>query len=733
MHSGISVHSSFGQGSQRDRRGDGESPTSDFRSKRIDENYMEEFQGQIGIDLGTTYSCVGVWLGDHVEIIANEKGHNTIPSWVSFAENEILIGQEAKEQANLNPKNTIFDVKRLIGKRFSDESVQADLEHFPFEVVPDRNDLPLIKVNYKGQDRTFMPEQISAMILTKMREIAEARLGQRVKKAVITVPAYFNDSQRSATKNAAIIAGLECDKIVNEPTAACLCYGLDRKDDGNKVLIFDLGGGTFDVSILNLQQGVFEVLSTSGDTHLGGEDFDNIIMEKIMGEFSLKHKIPMAELIEDVTPKALKKLKLAAESAKRSISVGTSSTIEVENFYKGLDLIAKLTRAKFESWCNHLFLKCLEPVTAALKDAKMEADDIDEIVLVGGSTRIPKVQELLRNYFRGKTLNQTINPDEAVAYGAAVQGAILSKTDTSGKTKDLLLLDVTPLSLGIESKGGLMSIIIERNSQIPIKKSKVYTTVDNHQASVMIQIFEGERKFTKDNHKIGDFELTDIPDMARGVPKVEVKFNIDANGILTVSAYDKDTGNVNEIKITDSTRLTQEEINRMVDEAEEFRADDELRKEALNCRYTFEKELSFTQQSINDPELNTDDTGIAILTEDEIMWVNQFVLNNLTWLENDEDLSKGQIDEAKRQFLLGVKPLMSKIFARKKQLDMARQYRDVNDATMDQEKNTEQVQNLVNDLLGEKQEPVAHQPSDSMHELLVKPKKAIKVAVKIKT
>lgn len=656
----------------------------------------EEFQGQIGIDLGTTYSCVGVWLGDHVEIIANEKGQNTVPSWISFCENEILVGADAKEQANINPQNTIFDVKRLIGKRFSEDSVQKDLDHFPFEVIPDRNDLPLIKVNYKGQERTFMPEQLSAMILSKMREIAEARLGQRVKKAVITVPAYFNDSQRSATKNAATIAGLECDKIVNEPTAACLCYGLDRKDDGSKVLIFDLGGGTFDVSILNLQQGVFEVLSTSGDTHLGGEDFDNIVMEKVIGEFSLKYKIPVPEILEETTPKAMKKLKLATENAKRSISISTSSTIEVENFYKGHDLIAKLTRSKFETWCNHLFVKCLEPVKMALEDAKMKPDDIDEIVLVGGSTRIPKVQELLRQYFRGKTLNQTVNPDEAVAYGAAVQGAILSKTDTSGKTKDLLLLDVTPLSLGIESKGGVMSSIIERNTQIPTKKSKVYSTVDDRQTSVMINIFEGERKFTKDNHKIGDFELTDIPPMPRGVPKIEVKFNIDANGILTVSAYDKDTGNVNEIKITNSTKLTQEEINRMVDEADEFRADDEMRKDALNCRYTFEKELTFTQQSINDPELNTDETGNPILIEDEIMWANQFVLNNLTWLEDNEELSKTQIDEAKRQFLLGVKPLMSKIFARKKQLDMARQYRDINDAEMDQEKNTEQVQDLVN-------------------------------------
>jgi heat shock protein 1/8 len=640
---------------------------------------MEEYEGQIGIDLGTTYSCVGVWTNDHVDIIPNQEGQNTTPSWVAFTDTEILVGDSAKRQASVNPKNTVFDSKRLLGKRFSDDTVQADIDTYPFEVTGDRNDIPTINVTYKGEIKSYKPEQISALILEKMKKIAEDFLGKRVKKAVITVPAYFNDSQRSATKNAATIAGLTCDKIINEPTAACMCYGLEKKEDNCKVLIFDLGGGTFDVSILNLYQGVFQVLATSGNTHLGGEDFDNIIVDYFIDEFCIKYKLKSSEVKDQLSGKSNRKLKMEAERAKRELSTSLSTTVEIDNLYDGHDFHTKFTRTKFETLCGGLFKKCIDPVRSALADASLDPNQISEVILIGGSTRIPKVQELLRNHFGGIQLNKSVNPDEAVAYGAAVQGAILSKCDPSGKTKELLLMDVSPLSLGIESKGGIMSIVIPRNSSIPIKESKIYSTVENQQSTVMIQIFEGERQFTVDNHKIGDFELTDIPCQPRGVPKIKVTFSIDANGILHVEAMDKETGNKNAVKITDTARLSQEEINKMIDEADEFRADDEMRKDALNARYQFEKELAFTQQSINDSELNTADDGSNILTDDEINWLNQFILNNLTWLEDNDDLDRAKIEEAKRLFTNNTKTLMSRIFARKKQLDMARQYAETED------------------------------------------------------
>jgi L1 cell adhesion molecule like protein len=653
-----------------------------------------EYQGQIGIDLGTTYSCVGVWEDDHVEIIPNQEGNKTTPSWVAFTDTEVLVGDSAKLQSSQNPENSVFDVKRLLGKHFNDDSVQDDVDHFPFEVVGDRNDIPTINVTHKGEKRSFKPEQISALVLGKMRQVAEEYLGQRVKKAVITVPAYFNDSQRNATKNAATIAGLVCDKIINEPTAACMCYGLEKKEDNSKVLIFDLGGGTFDVSILNLYNGIFQVLSTSGDTHLGGEDFDNVIVDGLLGEFCKKHKIAGGGAIlavrEAMTGRATRKLRIAAEQAKRTLSSAKSAMIDVENIYEGKDLIMTLTRSKLESWCLHLFKRCLIPVSNALDDASLDPDQISDVVLIGGSTRIPKIQELLSEFFGGIQLNKSVNPDEAVAYGAAVQGAILSKQDPSGKTKELLLMDVTPLSLGIESKGGVMSTIISRNSSIPMKESKVYSTVENQQTEVMIKIFEGERKFTKDNHKIGDFELSDIPRQPRGVPKINVTFSIDANGILNVKAVDKETGNTNEVKITNTTRLSQEEINKMVDEAEEFRADDEMKKDALNSRYAFEKELLFHQQSINSPELKTSEEGEPILNDDEIGWMNQFILNNLTWLEENEDVSREKIDEAKRLFTNGTKALMSRIFARKKQLDMAAKY-----AEQDEEQDLQKISDMA--------------------------------------
>ena len=635
---------------------------------------MDVYPGQIGIDLGTTYSCVAVWAGDHVEIIPNEKGHNTTPSWVAFTDSEILVGEDAKEQFNLNPRNTVFDIKRILGQKFTDDSVQADLEHFPFTVIPDRNDLPLVQVTYRGEEKTFKPEQISALILAKMRSIAEAKLGMQVRRAVITVPAYFNDAQRMATKNAAAIAGLECEKIINEPTAACMCYGFEKKNDGEKVLIFDLGGGTFDVSVVGLTGGVFEVLATSGDTHLGGEDFDNILIDEIIRDFCLKQKINEAEVKAGLPAKMAKKLKIAVERAKQTLSTAMVVQVELDAFYQGADLSLKLTRAKFNTWCEPSFARCLEPVRQALADARLTPDEISSVILIGGSTRIPRIQELLSEYFGGKALNKSVNPDEAVAYGAAIQGAILSKTDTSGKTSELLLLDVTPLSMGIEARGGVMSTIIERNTQIPTRKSKIYSTIEDRQSSVMVKIFEGERKFTVDNNKIGDFELTGIPRLPRGVPKIEVCFSIDSNGILTVTATDKDTGGVNEIRVTDSARLSQEEINRMIDEAEEFRAEDELRKNALNVRQQFEKELLFTQQSVNDAGCTRDDDNVALLTEDEVSWINKFILNNLSWLEENDDLSATQIEEAKGLFDGNTKSIMGKVYARKKQLALKTKY-----------------------------------------------------------
>ena len=636
---------------------------------------MEEYEGQIGIDLGTTYSCVAYWQDDHVEIIPNENGINTTPSWVAFDEDEIIVGEYAKKQASRNPTGTIFGVKRLMGKRFSDDDVQQDIDSYPYKVCADKFDIPTIKVQYRGEERSLKPEQISALILEKMKGIAEAKLGKRVKRAVITVPAYFNDSQRTATKNAAAIAGLTCDKLLNEPTAAAMCYGLNRKDDDTKILIFDLGGGTFDVSILNLSNGIFEVLSTSGDTHLGGEDFDNIIMNRVVEEFCQKHNFDKSDVASSLGESAGRKLKAEAEQAKKTLSTTLSTTIEIDSFYQGKSLIVKLTKTKFELWCATVFQKCLEPVKKALEDARLDRSQISEVVLVGGSTRIPKIQEMLSQFFGGITLNKSVNPDEAVAYGAAIQGAILSKNDSSGKTKELLLLDVTPLSMGIVSKGGVMSKIIERNTQIPVKESKVYTTVEDGQTSVMIEIYEGERQFAKDNHKIGDFELKGIPKQARGAAKIEVIFSIDGNGMLSVKAVDLASGMFNEISVTDTARLTPEEVSQMVKEADEFRADDELKKESLQMRYAFEKELAFVQTSINDTELTTDDQGKPIITQEETIWLNEFLLNNLAWIEENEDtLSKEKLEQAMRQFTLGTKSIMSKVYARKKQLDMATQY-----------------------------------------------------------
>ncbi|KAG5366089.1 Heat shock protein 70 1 [Yarrowia sp. B02] len=524
----------------------------------------------VGIDLGTTYSCVAHFANDRVEIIANDQGNRTTPSFVAFTDTERLIGDAAKNQAAMNPANTVFDAKRLIGRKFDDPEVQNDAKHFPFKII-DKGGKPNIEVEFKGENKVFTPEEISSMILTKMKETAEGYLGTKVNDAVITVPAYFNDSQRQATKDAGLIAGLNVQRIINEPTAAAIAYGLDKKEAGERnVLIFDLGGGTFDVSLLSIEDGIFEVKATAGDTHLGGEDFDNRLVNHFVQEFKRKHKKDIS-----TNQRALRRLRTACERAKRTLSSSAQTSIEIDSLYEGIDFYTSITRARFEELCQDLFRGTLDPVEKVLRDSKMDKSSVDEIVLVGGSTRIPKVQKLVSDFFNGKELNRSINPDEAVAYGAAVQAAILSG-DTSSSTQDILLLDVAPLSLGIETAGGVMTKLIPRNSTIPTKKSETFSTYADNQPGVLIQVFEGERAQTKDNNILGKFELSGIPPAPRGVPQIEVTFDVDANGILNVSAVEKGTGKTQQITITnDKGRLSKEEIERMVNDAEKYKDEDE--------------------------------------------------------------------------------------------------------------------------------------------------------------